>query len=50
MLTLVPHGLCLSSSPEIIALIVVSNPGIALAPFAMPAIRWRLANWFPHHG
>jgi hypothetical protein len=38
MLTLVPHGICLSSSPEIIALIVVSNFGIALAYFAIPMI------------
>ena len=38
MLNLIPHGICLSSSPEIIALIVASNFGIVLAYFAIPAI------------
>jgi hypothetical protein len=38
MLNLVPHGICLSSSPEIIALIVVADFGIALAYFAIPAL------------
>lgn len=38
MMNLVPHGICLSSSPEIIALIVASNFGIALAYFVIPVV------------
>jgi hypothetical protein len=36
--SLLPHGMCLSSSPEIIALIVAGNLGIALAYFVIPVI------------
>ena len=35
---LIPHGVCLASSPEIIGLIVFSNVSIALAYFAIPSI------------
>jgi two-component system NtrC family sensor kinase len=38
MFNLVPHGICLSSSPGIIALLVAANFGIVLAYFAIPAI------------
>ena len=38
MLNLLPHGICLSSSPEIIALMVAANFGIALAYCAIPVI------------
>ena len=38
MSDLIPHGVCLASSPEIIALIVFSNFSIALAYFAIPSI------------
>ena len=38
MSDLIPHGVCLASSPEIIGLIVFSNFSIALAYFAIPSI------------
>ena len=38
MFDLPPHGICLSSSPEIIALIVASNFGIAVAYFTISII------------
>jgi len=38
MSDLIPHGVCLASSPEIIALIVFSNFSIALAYFAIPSV------------
>jgi hypothetical protein len=38
MFSLLPHGVCLSSSPEIIALIVASNLGIVVAYFTIPAV------------
>ena len=38
MSELIPHGVCLASSPEIIGLIVFSNFSIALAYFAIPSI------------
>ena len=37
MSDLIPHGVCLASSPEIIGLIVFSNFSIALAYFAIPS-------------
>ena len=38
MFILIPHGICLSSSPQVIALIVASNIGIVVAYLAMPII------------
>jgi len=38
MSDLIPHGVCLASSPEIIGLIVFSNFSIALAYFVIPGI------------
>jgi hypothetical protein len=35
---LIPHEICLASSPEIIGLIVFSNFSIALADFVIPSI------------
>ena len=47
MFDLLPHGICLSASPEIIALMVTANFGIALAYCTIPVILLVLSIRFP---